>query len=162
MARGQARAIPYPVAGNIVGPLLIHYGSAAQRERFLPPILPAEEVWCLGFSEPGAGSDLAALRCRAERDGEEWVVSGQKVWPSKAHVADWCLLLVRTDGGAAKHKGISYLAVDMRSPGITWRPLVELSGRSEFNELFLDQVRVPVEGPLAPINGRWPPRRAPR
>src|SRR5439155_904291 len=160
MARVRAPAILDPIAVNIVGPLLIHYGSAAQRERFLPPILPAEEVWCLGFSEPGAGSDLAALRCRAERDGEEWVVSGQKVWSSKAHVADWCLLLVRTDGGAAKHKGISCLAVDMRSPGITWRPLVQLSGRSEFNELFLDQVRVPVENTIGPINGGWPLVRA--
>jgi len=160
MARVRAPAILDPIAVNIVAPLLIHYGSAAQRERFLPPILPAEEVWCLGFSEPGAGSDLAALRCRAERDGEEWVVSGQKVWSSKAHVADWCLLLVRTDGGAAKHKGISCLAVDMRSPGITWRPLVQLSGRSEFNELFLDQVRVPVANTIGPINGGWPLVRA--
>ena len=160
MARVRAPAILDPIAVNIVGPLLIHYGSAAQRERFLPPIPPAEEVWCLGFSEPGAGSDLAALRCRAERDDDAWVVSGQKVWSSKAHVADWCLLLVRTDGGAAKHKGISCLAVDMRSPGITWRPLVQLSGRSEFNELFLDQVRVPVENTIGPINGGWPLVRA--
>ncbi len=160
LARVRAPAILDPIAVNIVGPLLIHYGSEAQRERFLPPILPAEEVWCLGFSEPGAGSDLAALRCRAERDGDAWVVSGQKVWSSKAHIADWCLLLVRTDAGAAKHKGISCLAVDMRSPGITWRPLVQLSGRSEFNELFLDQVRVPVENTIGPINGGWPLVRA--
>src|SRR5947199_10380336 len=106
MARGQARAIPYPVAGNIVGPLLIHYGSAAQRERFLPPILPAGEVWCLGFSEPGAGSDLAALRCRAGRDGEEWGVGGQQGWSRNAHVAALRLLLARPAADPAKRKRI--------------------------------------------------------
>src|SRR2546429_9692957 len=107
MARVRAPAILDPIAVNIVGPLLIRYGSEAQRARLLPPILPAEEVWCLGFSEPGAGPDPPALPCRAQRDGDEGVVSGQKVWSSKAHVADWGLLLVAPDAGPAKHKGHS-------------------------------------------------------
>ena len=160
MARARAPEILDAVSVNIVGPTLIRFGTTAQKARWLPPIRPADEVWCLGFSEPNAGSDLASLRCRALRDGDHWVVSGQKVWSSKAHFADWCLLLVRTDVEAPKHKGISCLVVDMRSRGLTWRPLVQLSGRSEFSELFLDEVRVPAENVLGPVNGGWPLIRA--
>jgi alkylation response protein AidB-like acyl-CoA dehydrogenase len=160
MARARAPEILDPVSVNIVGPTLIRFGTPAQQARWLPPIRPADEVWCLGFSEPNAGSDLASLRCRAVRDGDHWVVSGQKVWSSKAHFADWCLLLVRTDPDAPKHKGISCLVVDMRSPGITWRPLVQISGRREFNELFLEDVRVPAENVLGQVNGGWPLIRA--
>jgi alkylation response protein AidB-like acyl-CoA dehydrogenase len=156
MARVRAPGILDPIAVNIVGPTLITAGTPAQRARYLPPILPGDEVWCLGFSEPNAGSDLASLRCRAVRDGEHWVVTGQKVWSSKAHIADHCLLLVRTDPGVAQHKGISCLMVDMRSPGITWRPLVQISGLREFSELFLEEVRVPVANTLGPVNGGWP------
>jgi alkylation response protein AidB-like acyl-CoA dehydrogenase len=160
MARARAPEILDPVSVNIVGPTLIRFGTAEQRARWLAPIRPADEVWCLGFSEPNAGSDLASLRCRAVRDGDEWVVSGQKLWSSKAHFADWCLLLVRTDAEAPKHKGISCLVVEMRSPGVTWRPLVQISGRREFNELFLEDVRVPVANVLGPVNGGWPLIRA--
>ena len=160
MARARAPEILDPVSVNIVGPTLIRFGTAAQRARWLPAIRPADEVWCLGFSEPNAGSDLASLRCRAVRDGDSWIVTGQKVWSSKAHFADWCLLLVRTDAAAPKHRGISCLIVDMRSPGVRWRPLPQISRRSDFNELFLEEVRVPAGNLLGPENGGWPVIRA--
>jgi len=160
MARARAPEILDAVGVNIVGSVLIHAATPAQQQRWLPRILPAADVWCLGFSEPNAGSDLASLRCRAERDGDHWVLNGQKVWSSKAHFADWLLLLVRTDSAVPRHKGISCVAVDMRAPGVTWRPLVQISGRREFNEVFLDNVRVPVEDTIGPVNEGWPLIRA--
>jgi alkylation response protein AidB-like acyl-CoA dehydrogenase len=150
---------PY-VGANFVGllhagPTVVAEGSAAQRARWLPPILRGDEIWCQGFSEPDAGSDLAALRTRAVRDGDDYVVSGAKIWTSHAEVADWCELLVRTDPGAPKHRGISWLAMPMDAPGVTVRPLRTLAGSTEFAEMFLDEVRVPVGNRVGAENDGW-------
>jgi alkylation response protein AidB-like acyl-CoA dehydrogenase len=139
----------------MVGPTIIAHGTDAQKERFLRPMLAGEHIWCQLFSEPGAGSDLAGLATRAERDGDEFAVNGQKVWTSGAHFSDWGILLARTDWDAPKHRGISYFLVDMRTPGIDIRPLRQITGFAHFNEVFLTDVRIPADNLLGPLNGGW-------
>jgi alkylation response protein AidB-like acyl-CoA dehydrogenase len=152
---GAPPMIDIGVGPALVGPTLIHHGTETQKQRFLRRILTGEEVWCQGFSEPNAGSDLAACRTRAELRGDVFHVSGQKIWTSYARYADWCILIVRTDVQAPKHKGLSFLLVDMTSPGITIRPLVEMTGVAWFNEVFFDEVRVPRENMVGELNEGW-------
>ena len=155
LARAQA---PQPLnrsGVSMLGPTLMKHGTAAQKGRHLDKVLTAEEIWCQGFSEPNAGSDLANLQTRAALDGDWYVLNGQKVWTSLAHVADMGFFLVRTDPSAAKHKGITFILVDMKTPGITVRPLRQITGEAEFNEVFLDNVRVPAANVVGKVNEGW-------
>jgi alkylation response protein AidB-like acyl-CoA dehydrogenase len=140
---------------SIVGPTIMAHGTETQKKRYIAKILNADEIWCQGFSEPNSGSDLASLQTRAVLDGDEFVVNGQKIWTSMGQYADWCILLVRTDTDAPKHRGISYLLVDMHTVGITVRPLKQITGHAEFNETFFDNVRVPRENLIGELNDGW-------
>jgi len=140
-ARAGAPARVTIVGEELLGPTLIAFGTADQQARFLPPIRNVTELWCQGYSEPGAGSDLASVATKATRDGDDWVITGQKIWTSLAHVADWCFVLARTEPGSARSQGLSYLLVPMRQPGVTVRPIRQLTGTSDFNEVFFDGAR---------------------
>jgi len=155
LARHRA---PDPVnrsAINQLGPTIIQWGDDAQRARYLPRILSGDDVWCQGFSEPDAGSDLASLRTRAVVGDHEFIVTGQKIWTSKAQYADWIYILARTDPDAPKHEGISFLLVDLGSPGIDVRPIRQITGAAEFNEVFFDEVRVPRANLVGPLDAGW-------
>jgi alkylation response protein AidB-like acyl-CoA dehydrogenase len=154
-AAARAPVLPGSMGLNLVGPTLMHWGTDAQKQRHLPAIQNADEIWCQGFSEPGAGSDLASLRTRAVERDDHFVVNGQKVWTSGAHFAHWIILLARTDPDAPRHQGISCFLVDMTTPGITVRPLVLMTGHRHFNEVFFTDVVVPRENLLGPIGQGW-------
>ncbi|MEK6284207.1 MAG: acyl-CoA dehydrogenase [Acidobacteriota bacterium] len=155
MARAAAPSLINVLGVSLLGPTLIAYGSEEQKKRFLAPILAAGEIWCQGYSEPNAGSDLAALRSEAVLEGDHFIVNGQKTWTSFGHFADWCFAVVRTDPDVPKHKGLTYMLIDMHSPGISVRPLKQMTGDSEFNEVSFQNVSVPVENVVGKVNDGW-------
>jgi alkylation response protein AidB-like acyl-CoA dehydrogenase len=155
MARAEAPPMANVLGLGLVGPTLIAYGNEAQKERFLTKILSAEEIWCQGFSEPNAGSDLAALSSDAVLDGDHYIVNGHKVWNSYGWAADWCELVVRTDKNVPQHKGLTVLLVDMKAPGVEVRGLKQITGETEFCELFFRDVRVPVANVVGEVNNGW-------
>jgi alkylation response protein AidB-like acyl-CoA dehydrogenase len=154
-ARAGAPARVTIVGEELLGPTLIAFGTPDQKARFLPPIRNVTELWCQGYSEPGAGSDLASVTTKATLDGDEWVITGQKIWTSLAHVADWCFVLARTEPGSTRSQGLSYLLVPMRQPGVTVRPIRQLTGTSEFNEVFFDGARTAAAHVVGPPGDGW-------
>ena len=155
MALAKAPPILNILGVGMAGPTIVAYGTEEQKKRYPAKILSCEEIWCQGYSEPNAGSDLASLQTRAVKDGEYWVINGQKVWTSLAHIADFMMLLARTDPEAPRHKGITYFLLDMKLPGVTVKPLKQLTGDSEFNEIFFDNVRVHESQVLGGVNNGW-------
>jgi len=153
--RRAPRPMHLVIGLGMAGPTLIVHGTEEQKKRFLPQMLSGDDIWCQGYSEPEAGSDLASLKTRAVRDGDDYVINGQKTWTTLAHQAKWMILLARTDPDAPKHKGISYFIVEMKSPGLTVQPLVNMTGGHEFNEVFLDNVRVPKDNMVGEENRGW-------
>jgi alkylation response protein AidB-like acyl-CoA dehydrogenase len=154
-ARARAPHRVNHMGENLLAPTLIACGSGAQRDRFLPPVRSGDELWCQGYSEPNAGSDLANVATRAERDGDEWVVTGQKVWTSLAHLADWCFVVARSEPGSSRHAGLSYLLVPMKQDGVEIRPIVQLTGTSEFNEVFFDGARTDASNVVGEPGDGW-------
>jgi alkylation response protein AidB-like acyl-CoA dehydrogenase len=157
---GEAARAEAPSPANVLGlamggPVVIAHGSEEQKRRYLEPILTAEEIWCQGFSEPESGSDLASLKTKAVKDGDEWVVTGQKVWTTLAQFAKWCMLVARTDPDAPKHKGLTYFLMDMDQPGVEAKPLVQITGEGEFNEVFMEEARIPDENVVGGVGNGW-------
>jgi alkylation response protein AidB-like acyl-CoA dehydrogenase len=155
MALAKAPPVLNVLGIGMAGPTIMAYGTEEQKKRYPAKILSCEEIWCQGYSEPNSGSDLAALQTRAVKDGDHYVINGQKVWTSLAHVADWMMLLARTDPDAPKHKGITYFLLDMKTPGVTVKPLKQITGDAEFNEVFFDNVRVHERQVLGEVNQGW-------
>jgi alkylation response protein AidB-like acyl-CoA dehydrogenase len=155
VARSGAPQMANTLGLAMGGPTVIGHGTDEQKERYLAPILSADEIWCQGFSEPQSGSDLASLKTKAVRSGDGWVVTGQKVWTTMAHQSKWCMLLARTDQNAAKHRGLTYFLMDMEQDGVETRPLRQITGEAEFNELFMEEARIPDENIVGGENNGW-------
>ncbi len=154
-AGAPVSAMRNPIGHGMGAPTIVVHGSDAQKKRYLRPLFTGEEVWCQLFSEPGAGSDVAGLAARAVRDGEEWIVNGQKVWTTLAHISRWGMLIVRTNPDVPKHKGLTYFVIDMQAPGVEVRPLVQITGEAEFNEVYMTDVRIPDAERLGDEGDGW-------